>query len=269
MGATIPDGQYYGEVTRTQRVTDLVLSETLYARGAMVPRHAHTSPLLCLVVSGRFVEQSRGTTRTLGPGWVLLHPADEPHAHRFEAGRTRCFTVQLGPGWLASAAHERLRLGAPREEPGGRLAWMAQQLYEEFSRGEDASPLVIEGLTLAMLGEVGRESARNDSAVPAWVSRARDLVEAQIRQPPRLTELAAQLGVSPGHLSRTFRRAYGVGFSGYLLRRRVQIACAALADPEAPLAQVALDVGFADQSHLCRSFRRVTGLTPGAWRRRR
>jgi hypothetical protein len=86
MGATIPDGQYYGEVTRTQRVTDLVLSETRYARGAIVPRHSHASPLLCLVVSGRFVERSRVRTRTPGPGWVLLHPEDEPHAHRFEVG---------------------------------------------------------------------------------------------------------------------------------------------------------------------------------------
>lgn len=269
MGATIPDGQYYGAVTRTQRVTDLVLSETLYARGAIVPRHAHASPLLCLVVSGRFVEQSRGRTRTLGPGWVLLHPEDEPHAHRFESARSRCFTVQLGPGWLASAAQERLRLGAPREEMGGRLAWMVRQLYEEFTRGEDASLLVIEGLTLALLGEAVRGTARIDPAVPRWVSRARDLVEARIRQPLGLTELAAQLDVSPGHLSRTFHRAYGVGLSGYVLLRRVQIACAALADPDAPLAQVALAAGFADQSHLCRSFRRVTGLTPGAWRRRR
>lgn len=128
---------------------------------------------------------------------------------------------------------------------------------------------MIEGLTLAMLGEVGRGTARNVTAVPRWISRARDLVEARIRRPPRLTELAAQLGVSPGHLSRTFHRAYGVGLSGYVLRRRVQVACAALADPDAPLAQVALAVGFADQSHLCRSFRRATGLTPGAWRRRR
>lgn len=98
MGATIPDGQYYGEVTRTQRVTDLVLSEIRYARGAIVPRHAHASPLLCLVVSGRFVEQSHGRTRTLGPGCVLLHPrmslgcpgTAAPWGAAGGAGRTAC-----------------------------------------------------------------------------------------------------------------------------------------------------------------------------------
>ena len=269
MGATIPDGQYYGDVTRTQRVADLVLSETRYARGVIVPQHAHASPLWCLVLSGRLVEQSRGTTRTLGPGWVLLHPEDEPHAHRFESARTRCFTVQIGSGWLASASLERFRLAQPREEAGGRIAWLARQLYEEFSRRDEASPLVIEGLALAMLGEVSRPAAQSDSALPRWVGRVRELVEARLRHPLRLTELAAELGVNPAHVSRTFRRAYGVTLSEYLLRRRVEIACAALADPEVPLAQVAHEAGFADQSHLCRSFRRVTGFTPGAWRRRR
>ena len=141
--------------------------------------------------------------------------------------------------------------------------------YEEFSRGDDASPLVIEGLALAMLGELSRPAVQNDCALPRWVGRARELIEARIGRPLRLTELAAELGVNPAHVSRTFRRAYGVSLSEYLLRRRVEIACAALADPEVPLAQVAYEAGFADQSHLCRSFRRVTGLTPGAWRRRR
>jgi hypothetical protein len=91
-----------------------------------------------------------------------------------KSARTRCFTVQLGPGWLASAAQERLRLGAPREEPGGRLAWMARQLYEEFTLGEDASPLVIEGLTLAMLGEVAtiRLSRGGSAGHAIWSRRA-------------------------------------------------------------------------------------------------
>ena len=270
MSAMVPDGQYYGEVTRTRRVGDLVLSETRYASGAVVPRHTHASPLLCLVVSGAFVEQSRGVSRTLGSGWVLFHPEDEPHSHRFDAPRTRCFSLQLGPRWRAAAAPEAdLRLGAPREEPRGQLSWIARQLHEEFSRPDGASPLVIEGLALAIVGELNRIPAPRETGRPAWIGRARDLLEARICEPVRLTELASELGVNPSHLSRAFRRAYGVSLSAWLRRRRVELACAALADPAASLAQVAHAVGFADQSHLCRSFRQVTGLTPGAWRRRR
>ncbi len=95
-------------------------------------------------------------------------------------------------------------------------------------------------------------------------------MDARLREPLRLTGLAAELGVHPAHLSRMFRRALGVTLSSYVLRRRVDLVCAALAsDREASLARLAQETGFADQSHLCRSFLRVTGLTPGAWRRKR
>jgi AraC family transcriptional regulator len=268
MGAPIPDGQYYGEVCRTRRVADLVFSETRYAAGATVPAHAHVSPLLCVVVRGAFEERSRGQSRTLGAGAVLFHPDGEPHAHRFRAPRTGCFTVQLGPTWLAEAALvDRRRLGGPRNESRGRLAWLGRQLYEEFARGSEASGLVLEGLLLAMLGELTRTTVRKDTGHPAWVGRARDLVEARLRGPIRLTDIAGELGVNASHLSRTFRRVYGVSLSSYVLRRRVELACTALTHHHAvPLARVAQETGFADQSHLCRSFRRVTGLTPGAWR---
>ncbi len=125
MGATIPDGQFYGEVCRARRVADLVFSETGYATGAAVPMHAHESPLLCLVLRGGFEERSCGRRRMLGPGTVLFHPDDEPHAHRFDTPRTRCFSVQLGPKWLAEAAAPAARvwLGGPRLWKGpGRSA---------------------------------------------------------------------------------------------------------------------------------------------------
>jgi AraC family transcriptional regulator len=118
-----------------------------------------------------------------------------------------------------------------------------------------------------MLGELTRATVRDDTGRPAWVDRARDLVEARLRGPIRLTDIAAELGVHPSHLSRTFRRTYGASLSSYVLRRRVELACTALTRHEdLPLARVAQETGFADQSHLCRSVRRVTGLTPGAWR---
>ncbi|HET8624741.1 MAG TPA: helix-turn-helix transcriptional regulator [Gemmatimonadales bacterium] len=171
---------------------------------------------------------------------------------------------------MGEAVHDaRAGLDGPRECCRGRLAWLARHLYDEFAREASASPLVLEGLLLALLGELTRRSPAGERGHPAWVARARELVEARLRLPIRLPSIAAELGVHPTHLSRTYRRAFGESLSGYLLRRRVEIASAALADPEIPLAQVAQETGFADQSHLCRSFRRVTGLTPGAWRRRR
>ena len=271
MSTSIADGRFYGEVCRSRRVADLVFAETRYREGSTVPMHAHESPLLCLVLHGAFEENSRGSRRLLRRGAVLFHPHDEPHAHRFDRPLTQCFSVQLGPRWLSEASRgEQARFEGPRDDTRGRLAWLAAQLHDEFARDEDACPLVMEGLLLAMLGELTRRPEGIERGRPAWLARARDLLEASLRQPLRLPAIAADVGVHPAHLSRSFRRAFGESVSAYVLRRRVELAGAVLdQDADVSLAQVANETGFADQSHLCRSFRRVTGLTPGAWRRRR
>jgi len=67
-------------------------------------------------------------------------------------------------------------------------------------------------------------------------------------------------------LSRVFRRFQREGIGEYTRRLRVRASCRYLLDPELPLAEISLLTGFADQSHFTREFRRVTGLTPHAFR---
>ena len=79
-------------------------------------------------------------------------------------------------------------------------------------------------------------------------------------------ELARAVGVHPGHLSRTFRERLGRTAGHYLEQLRVERACRLLVT-EAPLVDVAMRSGFADQSHFTRTFRRSVGVSPGRYRR--
>jgi AraC-like DNA-binding protein len=81
-----------------------------------------------------------------------------------------------------------------------------------------------------------------------------------------LTALATDLAVSPHHLSRIFKAAIGETISQHRLRIRSRIALERLAGGERDLARIALDAGFADQSHLCRVLRAQTATTPAALR---
>ncbi|PKM29681.1 MAG: AraC family transcriptional regulator, partial [Gammaproteobacteria bacterium HGW-Gammaproteobacteria-12] len=80
-----------------------------------------------------------------------------------------------------------------------------------------------------------------------------------------LDELARVCGVDRFRLSRAFKAAFGIAPHGYLIQLRLVRARRLLALGTAP-ADVASDLGFADQSHLGRWFRRANGLTPGAYR---
>jgi AraC family transcriptional regulator len=74
--------------------------------------------------------------------------------------------------------------------------------------------------------------------------------------------------VHPTHLARTFRRFHGRSLGDYVTGLRMQRVCRALSETEDPLAAIATDAGFADQSHLTHIFRDVVGTTPARYRRR-
>jgi len=104
--------------------------------------------------------------------------------------------------------------------------------------------------------------------LPDWrLQRVQALVEARLAEPLTLAEMAAAAGVSRMHFAAQFRVATGMRPHDYLLGRRVLRAMAQMTASDAPLADLALDVGFQSQSHFSTVFKRLTGTTPATWRR--
>jgi AraC family transcriptional regulator len=82
-----------------------------------------------------------------------------------------------------------------------------------------------------------------------------------------LSALASAVGLHPVYVARAFRARYGCAVGEYARRLRIGRAARELADGTQPLAVIAAQAGFADQSHFSRVFRRHTGLSPSAYRR--
>ncbi|MCX6875449.1 MAG: helix-turn-helix transcriptional regulator [Verrucomicrobia bacterium] len=81
-------------------------------------------------------------------------------------------------------------------------------------------------------------------------------------------DLARQVGISPGHLTQLLKERTGRTFVELLREVRVQVACELLVQTEKPLAEVAADCGFCDQSYLTHVFRDLRGMTPKQYRDR-
>lgn len=84
----------------------------------------------------------------------------------------------------------------------------------------------------------------------------------------RLEEMARTAGVSRFHFARMFRVRVGTSPMEYVIARRIEMAKERLARADASISTVALDLGFFDQSHFCRTFCRRVGVTPGQYRAR-
>lgn len=162
----------------------------------------------------------------------------------FESARLRVIDVRCSAPCASGGAHVAVDALAPPGRPQYRV-W----LY----------------------GHTDRCPARYDPAAQAarsrYVERAKTYLAANFDQPLTLADIARATQCSPFHLARLFRTELGTSLRCYRERLRFAAAIERLADGEADLLRLALDLGFTSHSHFTANFRRALGVTPSTLRR--
>lgn len=243
------------------------LREGRHPAGSALPWHTHPGPTLCFVYAGVFTEGFAGATLECTPGTLKITPAEERHWNRFGRENTHGLLVEAEASRVESLGGYAAVLAERGSFLDDGLAVLAWRLAGELHRRDTAAPLAIEGILLELLAGAARErELRLTGTLPRWLTDARSYLH-DPGQVSGLRELATAVGVHPVTLARGFRKAYGCSVGAYLRCLRVARAARELAETGAPLAEIALAAGFADQSHFSNVFRREMGLSPSAFRR--
>ena len=109
--------------------------------------------------------------------------------------------------------------------------------------------------------------AHRGGLAPRQMRRVLDYIDAHLTDELGLTDLAAIAGLSPNHFGEAFKASAGKSPHRFVMEKRVQHAMALLRNEERSIAEIAQAAGFSSQSRLTQNFRRMTGLTPGQFRR--
>lgn len=104
---------------------------------------------------------------------------------------------------------------------------------------------------------------------PWQIKSVKAFIDANLDKPLDVPALASAARLGPSYFQRAFRKTVGTGPHAYLVGRRIKRAKELMLQSDAPLAEIALAAGFADQAHFTMRFRSAVGTTPGAWRRER
>lgn len=148
-------------------------------------------------------------------------------------------------------------------------------LLPALARPQEVNQLFVDHVGWALIGHVGR--CYGEFEAFAWLARgrlahwqerrAKEMIDAGLAGNVKLADIASACGLSVGYFARAFRRTCGIAPHQWLMQRRVERAQHLLRTTALPIAAIAADCGFADQSHLARVFTRTTGMSPGVWRR--
>jgi AraC family transcriptional regulator len=192
--------------------------------------------------------------------------SDTRHHGRIAPGGVHLFTLELSANWIEEFVQLHREPETVHDRAGGNLTCLGIQLYREYQEGEAASPLTIDSLVWELLAAAAALKFPLQPGPLLWWHRIIELLHYEFNRDLRISDLAQEARVHPVHLARVFRRVTHQTPGEWLQRRRIQFACEQLLNPDQGIAAIAAESGFADQSHLTRTFKRYTTMTPAQFR---
>jgi AraC-like DNA-binding protein len=241
-------------------------------------RHVHEEFCLGIIVGGVEAVRYRGTTHIAPTGSLVVFQPDEGHSN----------WAATAAGWsfqVIYPAIDLLQRAIGAEETTIAMPFFADpiiadrslfcqisQFHAQLAHPQTTIQLEQESQLLAILQTlvtrhavwhkpnqftIGREHRA--------VKQIKDYLQVYYAQDPSLEDLSTVCGLSPFHLARVFRKATGLPPHAYLISLRIAHAKIHLCQNRS-LAEIAIDLGFTDQSHFTHTFKAWVGIPPGQYR---
>ncbi|WFB37394.1 AraC family transcriptional regulator [Kiritimatiellota bacterium B12222] len=201
----------------------------------------------------------------VGPGWIFFHRPGEltiyrsPDNEHYEC-MTASFRLNQEEGTWPRGC---------RWDDGGDAADFAREILYAFHQ---------EGISLEVLGELiwsqfmfrrmQHALRKSDSRIPARMAAVIDEISLHPAAEHRIETLAAKIGMSPSHLHAEFKASTGKTPHQMVIQYRMAAARHKLATTMDPVKAIAFDVGFSNTENFCRAFKKHTGLTAAAFRKK-
>jgi len=243
------------------------VSAITFPPGLVLPLHEHPHATVAVIVRGGFAGDYHAGSHECDEATAVCEPEGSAHANRFGSRPTRVVTI--------SATSESTRdlpravrgvFGRPSLRRSAGTHALAGRLDFELRHHDAMTALAVEGLALEALAGLARDQV-DERVQRDHVAAALAVLHDRFADPLSMSEIAAVVGVHPVHLTRLFRQSLHTTPGAYQRRLRVEWVARQLRDTSVPIAVLADQAGFTDQSHLGRVFRAMTGTTPAAYRR--
>jgi AraC-like DNA-binding protein len=234
------------------------------------PRHSHSTWAIGVVDDGTGGIWYRGTDERGGPGELITISRGEAHTgYPLQRCGISYSMLYVGDELVKEILPQSTNLPAFSRVtvPDPQLPIRLRRLCRALESGSPS--LALETHLFSELAYVFREHGR--AKAPEWtghepghVTRMKEYLRANACRNARLSELANRTGLSKAYAIRSFRRRVGMPPYKWLLQLRIEQARIRLRKGEA-ISNLAIELGFSDQSHFHRRFQRLTGMTAAGY----
>jgi AraC family transcriptional regulator len=255
-----------GTVLDRKEIGSFVFVNHDYPKLAERASHSHPWLHLTIVRRGHYCRKLGRRTDDYKAGSLTFLQTNDSHTDCYAPG-SKCLHVVI-----PSEVEQRLTRDFGIQGTACRIspslsARFSVALEREFKYADGESPLIVQALMFDLLSRHLNIIRDRSSARPRWLGLFLDYLDDTFEQEWSLQNMAAEMGLHPVYLCRTFSEHFDCTLGEYIRKHRVLRGWQLLAIGDSTVAEIASQSGFADQSHFTRTFRNHFGITPGEWRR--
>lgn len=222
----------------------------------IVRNHTHRSPHLFFLLSGSMTQDDGRHGTVVRPGTVRASASGARHAIDFGDSGAQCVTLHFFDRTMAALVTREAATGHSFSKVEEARA-LSCSLVDHASSPETELLADLDFYELMAAMATGEVHER-----PVWLKEAKALIMDNAALSPPIDDVARQLGVSREHLTRRYRKAYGVTPVQARTMSALTRAMCLMARSDIPLADAAGEAGFYDQAHFSNALKKATGRSP-------
>jgi AraC family transcriptional regulator len=265
---TLSTGQTFWTKQHTVRFDGSILTGVEYTPNIQeLPWHYHENAYFFMHLRGQLREINKKGSTVCQAGTLLFHHWQDAHYDTDFSDNASFFHIEIEPKWF-----DRLQIKANIVEGSFNvenplLKPIFYKIHSELRHTDSMSQLSVDGLLAQAFTLLLRQRSYEKSEKPAWIKKVREILHDHQSENITLQYLSNETGIHPVYLSSEFATYFGMSCSEYLRRVKVEKARTMLLHTTESITEIAYTTGFADQSHLIRSFKEIFGTTPLKFRK--
>lgn len=251
--------KYSGEISKNHTFDGLTVGTTAYQSGRTRDDfHFHDNPTICFLLQGGGVEKRSRGSYERGVCDVRFYHAEEPHQSIIKIFPSKCVNLELELQFLNQyeISENILNLAVIKNLD---VKFLMLKIHNELLINDAFTNSSIKILLLSMLNETKTSNKRKK---PDWITNLHQLLNDRWSEQLSLEDLSLAVKVHPVTISKHFARYFSCTLGEYMRKIKVNKSIFLIKNSRLSLTEIALQCGFADQSHFIRNFKKLTGFLP-------
>jgi len=257
------NGEFFGQTNEILSFDGLTITDTEYTH-PFVDWHYHENPYFTFLLQGNMTEGNKKEVYDCSAGTLLYHHWEDAHYNIKPDIFTRGFHIEISKEWFEKFQLSKDKIEGSFNIKSPDLKLLTYQIFKETKINDTSFELTVNQLLLNIFSQLSNQKESLEKK-PIWVKRVDEILHENVAEKLSLSELSQTLDIHPNHLSRDFQKYFNCNLGEYVRKLKVEKSLKILNTYES-LSEIALECGFADQSHFIRCFKENIGITPLKYR---